>query len=404
MLELVLAVLAVVVASAVFSGTEAALFSLPLPKAQQLAEGSATGKVLHALKTKLTKPIATIVIGNNIANIVGTGYATLVFNRHFPETDPGWFLGGLTVAVILFSEILPKNIGERHCVAVGMVAARPVWLLSWVFTPVVVAIEYFTSLLVPGPVGIQTTNEEEITLLARIGSQEGVIEFDERQMIERVFRLNDAKAIDLMTPRTAITTVDGSATIEQAKSLIAHSPHSRIVVIDNEPDNVVGLVLKSKVLSHLVDGKSQQTLVRDLAVPVRFVHESTRADKLLVMFQTSHKHLAIVLDEHGGVSGLVTLEDVLEVLTGEIVDETDIHVDMQQEAKRNARRRLGMLFPTEAESSNQPPSQPEPGHNTPGHNTPGHNTSEEKAPKQKAPRQLDQDQQSADSFEDHPSQ
>ena len=143
MIELTLAVLAVLVASAIFSGAEAALFSLPLPKAQQMAESSANGRVLLSLKTALARPIATIVIGNNLVNIVGTFYVAQLSQEALAASP--WaraaFPFVLTLAVILFSEILPKNVGERYSTSLGGFIARPLSWLTWFAYPAVMLIE-----------------------------------------------------------------------------------------------------------------------------------------------------------------------------------------------------------------------------------------------------------------------
>jgi len=178
-----------------------------------------------------------------------------------------------------------------------------------------------------------TTNEAELKLLASIGQQEGVIEDDESEMIQRIFELNDLTAADLMTPRVAMTYVKGDDSLATYKDALMQSQHSRIVVIQETPDDVIGVVFKAELLTAMVDGKYEQH-VAEFAHKAQFVADTTRADKLLGVFRKSRRHLAVVADEYGGVAGVVSLEDVLEVLTGEIVDETDTIVDLQEFAKK----------------------------------------------------------------------
>jgi CBS domain containing-hemolysin-like protein len=185
--------------------------------------------------------------------------------------------------------------------------------------------------------------------MATIGHEEGIIEADEAEMIRRVFRLNDTKSINIMTPRVALTYLSGDMTIAEAQDEIFNSQHSRILVSDTDIDHILGLVMKNDLLTALIQGRGQQ-LVRDVVRPVRFVSETERADKLLQEFQTVREHLAVVVDEYGGVSGVVTLEDVLEVLTGEIVDETDRSIDLQNLARQRQRQLLqsrGFNWPAE---------------------------------------------------------
>ena len=184
-----------------------------------------------------------------------------------------------------------------------------------------------------------TTNEAEIKFLTNIGFQEGVIEDDEAEMIQRVFQLNDLNAADLMTPRIIITYLKAEQTLSECQREIIRSQHTRILVIDDTIDNVKGLVLKDELLTAMIEGNGDRQ-IDSLKRPVHFVPETNRADKLLKVFQENREHLAVVLDEYGGVAGVVTLEDVLEVLTGEIVDETDRNVDLQEIARKKRLRLL----------------------------------------------------------------
>jgi CBS domain containing-hemolysin-like protein len=142
-----------------------------------------------------------------------------------------------------------------------------------------------------------------------------------------------------MTPRIIITYLKGDFTLNESKQEIIESQHTRILVIESSIDNVIGLVLKDELLTAMIEGNKEQSIA-SLVRQVRFVPETIRADKLLKVFQETREHLAVVLDEYGGVAGVVTLEDVLEVLTGEIVDETDRSVDLQDIARKKRKRLL----------------------------------------------------------------
>jgi CBS domain containing-hemolysin-like protein len=158
-------------------------------------------------------------------------------------------------------------------------------------------------------------------------------------MIQRVFRLNDVTAADIMTPRVALTHLPGQQTLSTVQTEIIQSQHSRILVSGSDIDHIEGVVLKTDLLSALVNGCGQQPVV-DFARPVRFIPLNERADRLLKTFQTAREHLGVVVDEYGGISGVITLEDVLEVLIGEIVDETDKSEDLQALARQRRKRLL----------------------------------------------------------------
>ena len=339
MLELIGAVLLLIVASAVCSGTEAAIFSLSLAKARQMAEKGGTGRTVCEIRERPARPISVIVILNNLANIVGTYFiASLAASR----LEGAWataFPFVLTALVILLSEILPKTIGERYHAKIAWVMARPLYWTTFLLTPLVWCIELLMSVLVKHQ-SIASTSEGEIKALVRIGGQEGVIEDDEHNLISRVFEMNDKTAWDIMTPRTALTWIRGIEPISVAKDHIATGQHSRVVVVGETLDDVKGIIHKSTILRLLVEGYDKNALVEDHVDSVDFFHEETPTDKLLEYFKTSRVHLAVVLDDFGGLSGIVTLEDVLEVLTGEIVDETDKHTDMQEVALKKGKLRL----------------------------------------------------------------
>ncbi len=337
MTELLFAVFLVLASSAICSGSEAALFSMPLVRTRQLAQsGGGPAQALLRIRENMSRPIATIVILNNIANIVGSIVVGNIAGRVLGNEWLGVFSGVLTFLVIIFSEIIPKTLGERYSEPIALFIARPVQAITLLLTPLVWLIERLTAPITRSA-RLPTTNEAEIALLARIGHQEGIIERDESLMIERVFRLNDTRAADLMTPRVNVTYLHGHSILGEVKKQIMRSQHSRIVVIGDSIDDVQGIVLKSNLLEALVKGQDDKPIAH-FKRDAQFVPESVRADHLLARFQQSRNHLCVVIDEFGGLAGVVTLEDVLELLTGEIVDETDTVVDLQEDARRRIKR------------------------------------------------------------------
>lgn len=339
MLQLITTILVVILGSALCSSIETALFSVSSLRVRQLAQSNNPSAVaLLAIRENMNRPIATIVILNNTFNIIGSivtgGVATQVLGSQWL----GIFSAVLTFLIIVFGEIIPKTLGERYCESLAMLAAIPITGLSLVFTPLVWILENVTAPFSQGKKR-PTTNEAEIKLLANIGQQEGIIERDEAEMIQRVFRLNDVVAADLMTPRIMVTHINGNLTIAQAKAQIIASQHTRIIITDNSIDQVIGFCLKQELLTALVEGH-QNHQVSTLARKVRFVPEVIRADKLMRNFIEAREHLAVVVDEYGSVAGVVTLEDVLELITGEIVDETDRNVDLQEIARKRREKML----------------------------------------------------------------
>lgn len=342
MTTLILAVLGVLLASGFCSGAEAALLSVPLSKSRQLAEhGGGNAKALLALQENLNRPISTIVILNNIANIVGSIAVGALATEALGDAWLGVFSAVLTAAIIVFSEIIPKTLGSRYAVGLSLVLARPITLLATVMRPLVWLMELVTS-LVSAPPGA-TTNEAEIAFLVRAGSKEGALEDDEEQMILNIFQLNDLSVGELMTPRIVMTWLRADLSIEAQRDTILGSQHTRLVVVGETLDDVRGMSLQRDLLVALLEGHGDKPASAFLR-PVDFVAIDMKADDLIPHFQARQQHLAVVLGPHGGVQGVITMEDLLEVITGEIVDETDRAADLQALARAKARPYMdGML-------------------------------------------------------------
>ena len=339
MFKLASIVLIVLCGSAICSSSEAALFSVSPIKARQLAQSrNPSALALLAIREKMNRPIATLVILNNVFNIVGSIVIGSTAATLLGDTWLGLFSAFLTFLIIIFGEIIPKTLGERYAESLALLIAVPVTGLTLLFTPLVWMMEKVTAPFTQGKKQ-PTTNEAEIQLLANIGREEGIIEDDEAEMIQGVFRLNDLTAVDVMTPRVAVTYLHGDLTLAECKQKILGSQHTRLIVVEDSIDKVIGVALKDELLSAMIEGKNTQK-VATLTREVRFVPEMVRADKLLKAFQENREHLMVVVDEYGGVAGVVTLEDVLEVLTGEIVDETDRIVDLQEIARKRQARML----------------------------------------------------------------
>lgn len=338
MVSLLVAVLIVLVGSGLCSGTETALLSVPEIRVRQLADdGGRSARALLAIKQSIARPISAIVVLNNIFNIVGSIAVGTIATGLFGDQWVGVVSGVLTFLVILLAEIMPKTLGERYAERTSIAVAIPVRWLTTVMTPLVVLFEVLMRPLTKGK-RTPAVSEAEIRILARIGVSEGVIEDDELEMIHRVFQLNDRTARDLMTPRTAVTWLDADRTLADARAEILASPHSRIVVAPGDLDHAEGVAHKDDLLAGLLDDGDRT--IGSYERTVTAVPWIARADDLLEQFLAQRDHLALVIDEYGGFIGVVTLEDVVEVLTGPIMDETDRRSDLRAYARTRARDRL----------------------------------------------------------------
>ena len=319
MLEFAIAVIAILSASALFSCVEAAFFSLPITKARQMAEKSHLGALVCKIRENPARPISTIVILNNLANIAGTYFIAALASSRLDPSVQTWFPFVLTTAIIVLSEILPKTIGQRFCVPISLLSVRPLLLMCLILSPIVWVIEIITKIFVRHDPDHMAVSELEIMAMARIGEKEGAIGEGEHLMIKKIFELDDVLAHQIMTPRTAVTWIRGIEPIKIAAEKIGNGQHSRVLVVGESIDDVKGIVLKNALLKLLINGYDENALIEDFVEPIKFIQPNMPADELLEYFKTSRVHLAVVVDEYGGVSGIVTLEDVLEVLTGEIM-------------------------------------------------------------------------------------
>lgn len=339
MLTLAVLTFIVILGSAFCSLSETVLLSVSEIRVRQWAlSKKPPALALLKIKLKINRPIATIVILNNIFNIVGSILIGGTVSQQLGDRWLGIFSAILTFLIIIFAEILPKTLGQRYADSLSLSIALPVKYLTIMFVPLVWLLEKVIQPLTKGAV-LPTTNETEIKFLTRIGKTEGVIEADEAEMINRVFHLNDLSAVDLMTPRVLITYLKGDLTLEECQEAIIKSEHTRILIVQDSIDDVIGIALKHELLTAIIQGKKSEKIA-DLARQANFVPEMMRADYLLKNFQDIRQHLMVVSDEYGGVAGVVSLEDVLEILTGDIVDETDKTINLQEIARRKRERLL----------------------------------------------------------------
>ncbi len=325
MINLLMLVCGVVFASAVLSLIEAALLSLPLLRARLLfEERRRNAKPLFFIKENIHVTIASIVIINNAVNIAGSIFIGQKVTMIFGNQWLGLAAFCLTFAVIVLGEVIPKTIGERYKISVSLFFARPVRLLVWFMGPLVKFILKFESPLKhryksPMP----KVTEQEIKIMLKLGRDAGTVEMDEEMLCNRIFRLNDLRAFQMMKPFNQIFSLPADKNLGELKEDIIRSRYSRIAVYDKDPLDIIGIV-QQRVLLREIAKDNYGAKVRDFMLKPIFVNHLIKADALLEKFQAYHQHLFIVQDSLGKDVGLITMEDVLEELFGEIYDEKDI--------------------------------------------------------------------------------
>ena len=332
-----LALVGLVLLSAFFSGSEIALFSLPEARARALAEDGVPGAgAVVQLKSNPERLLATILIGNNIVNIGAASLATALALDLFGNQGVAYATGAMTLVVLVFGEVTPKGLASANASAVSRIVAPPLLLLSRILFPLVLPLEALTRTFVNRSqrAGQTTFTEGEIREMHAIAHMEGTIEDHERRMIDRVFRLDETRAWDVMTPRVDVFAWPASRTLAGIAAELHSVRYSRVPVYGESIDDVVGVLYTRDAYQALISGMRDVPL-GELAREPFFVPGSIPLTRLLGDFQARRIHMGIVIDEYGGTDGLVTLEDILEELIGEIVDETDVERPLIVRVSRN---------------------------------------------------------------------
>ncbi|WP_291318371.1 hemolysin family protein [Desulfonatronospira sp.] len=336
MWELIIAFSLAVVVSAFCSVAEAALYSVPWSFIERLKkEKKKSGQLLYALRSRIDQPITAILTLNTLANTAGAAIAGAAAASVFGAHNLIYFSIVFTLTILIFSEIIPKTMGVVFNRRVAPALAKPLVALVWVLKPIIVICRYlvvFIERKKPGP----TTSEEDLLAMISLTRRSGVIKPYEELTIQNILSLDKKMVREIMTPRMVIFSLPAKMTVSEAREYRTFWPHSRIPVYEgDDPEDVVGIVNRSQILDALARDQDHIRL-EDLMRRVDFVVETMSLDRLLIKCLNSRVHLFMVLDEYGGIAGLVTLEDVMEEILGkEIVDETDEVVDMRELARQS---------------------------------------------------------------------
>ncbi len=318
----------VVLLSHCCSLAEAAILSLPLVRARALGKlGGPAARAVLRVKEQVGNAVSAVVILNTLVNIFGTYFITdltlgMVEAGQLPKVAGVLSPILLGTAVVVLGEIVPKTLGERFHVAVSLAAAYPVLTLMRVLHPLLWLSEKALSGVRPSHQRHEHA-EEEISILAQEAHEAGSLQSAEARVIARVFRLNDITSEDVMSPRIRCVMLPGDATLEGARADLSKHAFSRIPLFAGTRDQITGVLRRSEALVALVDGRGHLKL-KDLATRAKFVPATMPADRLLLEFQRERVQMAVVVGEYGETVGLVTLEDIMEELVGEMLDEKQV--------------------------------------------------------------------------------
>jgi putative hemolysin len=337
----VLILLGLIVLSAVISTAEIGFFAVNSTKLRALAQtGNTRAKLALHLRSDPQKLLSTILVGDRLVGVATPMYATfLTLSIYGGQTSfdeaIAVMVGLLTFVLLVAVDVIPKTLAAKFAVPVTLNMAYPVYGVQLLLKPLLFVIVPLIYKLTGGKgLTLPLVTEEELKIMLDEGGKTGTIEFEKVKMIKNVFQLKDITAEDAMTPRLYVFSLDGNLRLKEAQELLYNSKYSRIPVYDATLDNITGILYKTRALTELAKGQNESKL-KDIAYPPLFVPSGKTADDLMKQFQQEKRHMAVVVNEFGGVMGIVTLEDLLEEVVGEIMDETDITEELIKRLGKN---------------------------------------------------------------------
>ncbi|MFH0881419.1 MAG: hemolysin family protein, partial [bacterium] len=327
----VLVFVGLLILSAFFSGSETAFFSLTKAQVRQLrSRGDSSARIVAKLIDRPRELLITILIGNTLVNTGAASLAALVVHRVAVAANYDPILAlilqivGVTFVLIVLVEISPKVFALRHNEGWTLGLSGLVRLFWWIFWPFTWLLDVFVegaARVLGVPAKKVLFSVEELRTLAEVSEEHGVLEEDEREMIHSIFEFGETEASEIMVPRIDMVVINGDASISDVSALVRDRGHSRIPVFENDVDHIIGVLYAKDLIGLETNGGGPP--VRSIMRETFFVPESKRISSLLKEFQRHKIHMAIVVDEYGGTEGLVTMEDVIEEIVGEIQDEFD---------------------------------------------------------------------------------
>jgi putative hemolysin len=314
--------------SAFFSASETALMSLnKIRLRQKIDSGNKTAALISRMLESPDKLLSTILIGNNVVNITASALATSIAINLFGSKGVGIATGIMTLLVLIFAEITPKSLAAGSAERIAMLVARPINLISYVLTPIVFILTAVTGLLLriagqKASAHQSHVTEEELKTMMDVSHEEGMLEEDEKRLLEKVFEFGDEQVRYVMVPRTEITAVELDSNFDEISSTFARKRCSRLPVYEETLDSIIGILHIKDFFIHSGHGRdfNLQSLIRKPFYTI----ESKRIADLFEEMRSKKIQMAVVVDEYGGTAGIITMQDIVEVIFGDIDDEHDL--------------------------------------------------------------------------------
>lgn len=326
-----------VLLSGFFSASEMSLFSLsPAAVRAMIKQHKKNAHLVEQLRSRPERLLITILIGNNIVNIAASSLATVVAIDELGSIGAGVATGVMTFIILYFGEIIPKTFSQRFNTNIARTIAPSMRVIQWVLAPIAMVFHVLTA-VVQRMLGVKDSkavvSEEEVKALVSMSHESGQVEKGELDLIEKVFLLNDTRVKDIMTPRDQMASLHTHTTLGEAMKVMQEAEYSRLPIFSSDESSVVGILHVKDVIRYITDnngldtasrhGELLNTRVEELMGAAPMASPMALVDDVLRLFQRTGTHMAVVADDDGDIHGLVTIEDALEELVGEIFDETD---------------------------------------------------------------------------------
>ncbi len=340
MTAFVLAVAFTIGVSFFCSMMEALILSTTVSEVEALKKSRPNrGLLLEELKSSMGDTISTILTLNTVANTLGATLVGGLATKLFGEVWLGVVSGAMTLAILVFSEIIPKNLGMVYRVQLQPHVVYLLTFLTKVFRPLNYLADLTVKLVIRNRPA-EASSDEEIILLAERGAKEGTLTSNESDMITNALTLDEVKVGDIMTPRTVVTALENTSTVAEVFTEYPNIPFARLPVYKDNIDEVIGLVRRRDLLKAKANDRDTET-VESLMQEIHFLPETVSASNALQLFLRTHQQLAMVADEFGSIIGVLTMEDVMETILGrEIFEKDDVAVDMRELARLRGAQNL----------------------------------------------------------------
>ena len=342
-----------VVLSACFSGTEAAYNSANNMHLRREAEetGSSSAKLAYKISQNFADTLCTILIGNNLVNIAASACATAIFMQLFANINGGDVIASavstivLTIIVLICGEIVPKIIAKQHANKICKITAWPIQILTYILYPLVFIVMLLMNLIRKiwgtGSEDEPDITEDELSSIIDTVEKEGVIDEDQSDLLQSSLEFSDTTVEEIMTPRTDLVTIDLDDDFEEISKTIEESTFSRLPVYRDSIDDIIGIPHLNLYYKEAVDSKKID--IESMLLDTCYMHKTLKLPAALKMLREKQVHMAIVIDEFGGTLGVVTIEDILEEIVGDIWDESDEIVSEMVEQAPNVYEILGEM-------------------------------------------------------------